>query len=75
MADDESSGMGTGMIIGILVILLVVVFLFFGRGFMGRGGGDGGSVVQQQTAPQEPQSKVQVPDKVDVNLNTPNQGQ
>jgi hypothetical protein len=58
MAETENNGLGTGMIVGILIVMLIVVFLFLGRGYMGRGGG-------------KDQPNVQVPDKVDINLNGP----
>lgn len=61
-ASDKNGG-SMGVIMGIILVLLLALlfFVFFGRGFFGA---------QQDTTPD-----VQVPDEIDVNIDTPQNGQ
>lgn len=60
-APAESGSNGMGFLFGILILILFVVFLFiFGAPYLRR--------MTSSSAPQ-----INVPDKVDVNVNTPQQ--
>lgn len=57
---NQSSGMGTGLVVGILVVVLVVIVLVILMPRLGGGGGD-------STAPTE-NTIIDVPDTIDVNV-------
>jgi hypothetical protein len=72
---DSSSGVGTGMVMGIVAVLLVVVVMgFFVFGGFGRmTGGNPGQTnvnVPSQGAPQGGPN-INVPRSIDVNVNQP----
>lgn len=67
-AGTADSGSGMGMFFGVLALLvLVVMFVLFGLPAI-RGGGT--TVAPQAPAQQAP--GIQVPEKIDVNVNQPN---
>ena len=78
VVDRGDSGMGTGLILGIIVILLLAVVAFFvvlGGPSRFSGGGQTNVNAPTQSAPAAPQAQPQsgpninVPGQIDVNVN------